>query len=195
MALAVLATAIQTWRQNERDATWKRGSETVIVRRWHDIVHSNPSRRHRKTPRLNQGIWQTSRIQNLRQGIDGILNTNDELTERETKQALPFTIAAQKWRYRGINVTKGVKDLVAENRRTLRKEMEEDTNPKKGNHIPWSWSGRRNITKMPILPKASYPFKAIPTNIPAAYFTQLEQILHKFIWNQKRTPKSHSSPE
>lgn len=195
MALGLLATAIQTWRQNECVPTWKRGSETVIFRRWHRIVRSNPSRRHRKTPRLNQGIWQSSRIQKLRQGTDGILNTNDVLTERVDKKALPFTIAAQKSRYRGINVTKKVKDLVAENRRKLSKEMEEDIKPKKWKHIPWSWSGRRNITKMPILPKASYRFKAIPTNIPGACFTQLEQLLHKFIWNQRKTPKSHGNLE
>ena len=59
------------------------------------------------------------------------------------------------------------------------KEIEDDTN--KWKHIMCSWVGRTNIVRMSILHKSIYTFKAIPTKIRPAVFTELEQTMQKFV--------------
>ena len=66
------------------------------------------------------------------------LYTNNEATERDIKESVPFTIAPQTIKYLGINLTKEVKGLYAENYRKLTKEIEEDI--KKWKNIPCSWT-------------------------------------------------------
>ena len=58
------------------------------------------------------------------------LYTNNEKTEREIKETIPFTIATRRIKYLGIYLPKETKDLYIENYKTLVKEIKEDTDGK-----------------------------------------------------------------
>ena len=53
------------------------------------------------------------------------LYTENELSDRECKKTVTFKIATPKMKYLGINLTKEVKDLYAENYKTLIEETED----------------------------------------------------------------------
>ena len=73
------------------------------------------------------------------------------------------------------------------------KEIEDDT--KRGKDTTWSWSGRIDMVKMSVLPKANYRFNAISIKLPMAFFTELEQISLKICMETQKTPNSQSNLE
>ena len=65
------------------------------------------------------------------------LYTNNEKSEREIKESIPFTITTKKTKYLGINLIKEMKELHTENYKTLMEEIKDDIN--RWRDIPCSW--------------------------------------------------------
>ena len=88
------------------------------------------------------------------------LYTNNEKSEREIKESIPFTITTKIVKYLGINLPKETKEVYTENHKTLMKEIKGDIN--RWRDIPCSWVGRINTVKMTIQPNVIYRFNVIP---------------------------------
>ena len=71
------------------------------------------------------------------------------------------------------------------------KEIKEETNKWKA--IPCSWTGRINIVKIPIQPKAICKLNAISIKIPMEFFTKEKN--PKIYMKPQKTLNSKRSPE
>ena len=80
-----------------------------------------------------------------------MLYTKNELSRRKIKKTIPFTISSKRIKELVINLTNDVKDMDLENCRTLKKEIEEDTN--KWKHIRVHGQEELISVKCPHYPK------------------------------------------
>ena len=186
IVLEVLATAI---RQEKEIKGIQIGKEEVKLSLFTDNMIVYIENSTASTKKLLDLISEFSKVAQSKVNIQksmAFLYINNELSERVTTKKIPFTIETIKMKYLEINLSKDMNDLYLGNYRTLKKEIEEETN--KWKHIPCSWIGRININKMLILSKALYRFHAIPIKLPMAYFTDLEQISPN-LYGTKKDPK------
>jgi len=81
----------------------------------------NPKDSIRKLLELISEFSKISRYQINTQKSLAFLYTNNEKSEREIKESVPFTIATKRIKYLGISLPKETKEIYTENDKTLMK--------------------------------------------------------------------------
>ena len=85
-------------------------------------IKKNPKDNIRKLLELISEFSKVSGYKSNTQKSLAFLYTNNEKSEREIKESIPFTIATKRVKYLGINLPKETKELYTENYKTLMKK-------------------------------------------------------------------------
>ena len=126
--MEVLATAIREGKEITGIQIGKEDVKQSLFADYMIVYIENPKDATRKLLELINECGKVPGYKINGQKSLAFLYTNDEKSEREIKETLPFTTATKKIKYLGINLPKETKDLYAENYKTLMQEIKEDTN-------------------------------------------------------------------
>ena len=143
IVLEILATAI---REVKEIKGIQIGKEEVKLSLFADdmiLYLENPKDATRKLLEFIHEFGKVAGYKINTQKLTAFLYTNNERSEREMREAIPFPIASKRIKYLGVNLPKDTKDLYSENYNTLMKEIKDDTNRFK--YIPCSWIRSVNI--------------------------------------------------
>ena len=109
--------------KKERNPYWKRNSYCLQIT-W--LYTENPKDPIRKLLELISEFSKVVGYKITTQKSLAFLYTNDEKSEREIKQSIPFTTATKRIKYLGMNLLKETKELFTENYKILMKEIKDN---------------------------------------------------------------------
>ena len=133
--MEVLATAIRAEKEIKGIQI---GKEEVKLSLFADDVIlyiENPKDSTRKLLELINECSKVSGYKINTQKSLSFLYTNNEKTEREIKETIPFTIAMKRIKYLVINLPEETKDLYIDNYKTMMKEVKDDINRWRKDHV------------------------------------------------------------
>ena len=118
IVLEVLATAIREEKEIKGIQIGKEVKHSLFL---DDMILyiENPKDTTRKLPELINEYSKVSRHKIKTQKSLALLYMNNEKTEREIKETIPFTTAMRRIKYFGIDLPKETKDLYIENYKAL----------------------------------------------------------------------------
>ena len=128
IVLEVLATAIRAEKEIKGIQIGKEELKLSLFEDCMILYIENPKETTRKLPELINEYGKVAGNKINTQKSLSLLYNNNEKTEREIKETIPFTIATKRIKYLGINLPKETKDLYVEKYKTLMKEIKDDTN-------------------------------------------------------------------
>ena len=126
--LEVLATAV---REEKEIKGIQSGKEEVKLSLFADdmiLYRENPKECTRKLLEIISEFSKVAGYKINTQKSLAFLYTNNEKSEREIKESIPFTTATKRIKYLGINLPKDTKELYTKNYKTLMKEIKDDIN-------------------------------------------------------------------
>ena len=136
IVLEVLATAIRAEKEIKGIQTGKKEVKHSLFADDMILYIENPKDSTRKLLELINEYSKVAGYEINTQKSLAFLYTNNEKTEREIKETIPFTIATKRIKYLRINLPKERKDLYIENYKTLViKEIKEDTKDREIYHV------------------------------------------------------------
>ena len=93
------------------------------------ILHlENPKDTTRKLLELINEFGKVAGYKINTQKSSALLCANTEISAREIRETIPFTVTSKRIEYLGINLPKEAKDLSSENSKALVKEIKDNTN-------------------------------------------------------------------
>ena len=140
IVLEVLATAIREEKEIKRTQIGKEGVKLSLFADDIILYIENPKGANKQLLELSIEFGKVAEYKINAQKSLAFLYTNNEKSEREIKEIIPFTFTTKGVKYLGINLPKEAKDLYSENYRTLMKEIKNDTD--RWRDIPCYWIGR-----------------------------------------------------